>query len=146
MQFRWTTFLSYAVLLPALCAGGLISAAEPTASPADGINFARDIQPIFAGHCLVCHGLDKAEAGLRLTSRESATAELDSGNIAIVPDKLEQSELIRRITAEDPDERMPPEGDPLKPAEIEKLKQWIAGGADWQVHWAYHFKPFHHRR
>src|SRR5205085_5004279 len=91
-------------LQPAAIAG------ETADSSAGEISFVRDIQPVLAAHCLVCHGLDKAEGGLRLTRRESATAPLDSGNAAIVAGKPEQSELIRRVTADDPDERMPPKG------------------------------------
>ena len=33
-----------------------------------------------------------------------------SGSMAIVPGKLDESELYLRITAEDADERMPPQG------------------------------------
>ncbi len=97
-----------------------------------------DVQRIFAEHCLECHGPDKAKGGLRLTSREAALKELESGARAVVPGDLKESELIARITTDDADDRMPPKDKkPLKPAEIEALKQWIAKGAEWQVHWAY---------
>ncbi len=93
---------------------------------------------IFAEHCLECHGPDKAKGGLTLTDRKGALKELKSGARAVVPGDLEASELITRITSEDPDEKMPPEDKkPLQPAEIEALKQWVASGAEWQVHWPY---------
>ena len=36
------------------------------------INFARDIQPIYTGHCLECHGGVKREGGISFASRNLA--------------------------------------------------------------------------
>ena len=49
------------------------------------------------------------------------------------------SELYRRITADDPDERMPPpkSGKVLSPAQTETIRRWIDQGAKWQKHWAF---------
>ena len=41
------------------------------------IDFARDIQPIFAKRCYKCHGPNEAEGGLKLDSRDGAFGELD---------------------------------------------------------------------
>src|ERR1041385_7237923 len=51
------------------------------------IDFDRDIQPLLTAKCLQCHGQTEPEAGLRLTSRETAIAPLESGKTAIVPRK-----------------------------------------------------------
>ena len=101
------------------------------------IDFARDVQPILANHCYACHGADEAESGLRLDLVESATTASDSGAIAIVPHDVQASALLRRVQSDDPDQRMPPEADPLGQREVELLRQWIAEGARWSVHWAY---------
>jgi hypothetical protein len=45
--------------------------------------------------------------------------------------------LIARVSAEDESERMPPEGKPLTPAEIDTLRTWIAQGGKWEKHWAF---------
>ena len=113
----------------------LAAAAEKTADGAVG--FVRDIQPIFAEKCLLCHGADEQEAGLRLDSFKAATAVLESDERAVVPGDVDASELIRRITSEDKDERMPPEGEPLTKDQIDKLREWIAAGAKYEVHWSY---------
>ena len=58
-------------------------------------------------------------------------AKLESGAVAIVPRKPEASELIRRVTSTDEDERMPPAkfGKPLSKDEIAALRKWIDQGA-----------------
>jgi mono/diheme cytochrome c family protein len=114
--------------------GSNLNAADPAG--AEEVVFARDIQPLLAKHCLVCHGPDKSEAGLKLNSAEQAGAKLDSEQRAIVPGQPIQSELLRRVRATG-DERMPPEGDPLSSKDIELLEQWIRQGAEFAEHWAY---------
>lgn len=108
-----------------------------TAAAPRPVDFGRDIQPILAKRCFACHGPDKGEGGLRLNRRETALAELDSGAAAIVPSKPEASELLRRVTATDESERMPPEGKPLAAGEIELIRRWISEGAKWDEHWAF---------
>ena len=102
----------------------------------DSVSFSRQIQPILASRCFSCHGPDADEAGLRLHRREAALAELDSGEFAIAPGKPQESELLKRIASTDPDERMPPEGEPLSAAEIAAFQKWIEDGAAWEKHWA----------
>lgn len=106
----------------------------------DPVDFTQNIRPILATHCLTCHGPDEEsrEGGLRLDRFESATGEADSGEIAVVPGKPEQSELIRRITlAADDSDRMPPTGKGLDEKEIALLKRWIAQGARFDQHWSF---------
>jgi hypothetical protein len=61
------------------------------------------------------------------------------GYHVLVPGKPDQSELVKRIIAEDESERMPPKksGKKLTPAEVDLLKRWVAQGAKYQTHWAY---------
>ena len=98
--------------------------AEPTK-----VEFGRDVRPILAGKCFACHGPDEnhREADLRLDLRDEA---IDYG--AIQPGSLD-SELIRRILSDDPDEVMPPpaSGDALSVDEKQVLKQWIESGAEY---------------
>jgi Protein of unknown function (DUF1549)/Protein of unknown function (DUF1553)/Planctomycete cytochrome C len=116
------------------------------ASPGKDVDFNRDIRPILSNKCFACHGPDSAarEADLRLDVEEFAKAKRD-GHPAILPGNTEQSELVRRITSTDDDERMPPadSGKTLKPEEIELLKRWIAAGAKWSLAWSY-LRPAEH--
>ena len=105
------------------------------------ISFSRQIRGILSDRCFKCHGPDEAQrqAGLRLDEHAAALAELDSGTRAIVPGNPAASELIARLTSDDPDLRMPPEdsGKTVAAAEIALLKRWIEQGAEWGQHWAF---------
>jgi len=112
--------------------------------PADAgelISFNHDIRPILSHNCIACHGPDEhdRQAGLRLDRRDGAVAERESGLRAIVPGKPEESELVARIRATDPDTIMPPpESNHLLSAnQKDLLVRWIAAGAPYQPHWAY---------
>jgi len=110
-------------------------------SVAAPLDFARDVRPILAEHCFQCHGPDPTtrEAGLRLDQRDAATAKLESGETAIVPNKPGQSELVRRIHSTDADSVMPPPSTKkkLKPAELAALERWVSEGAVYAGHWAF---------
>ena len=101
------------------------------------ISFNDEIRPLLSSRCMRCHGGVRQKSGLSLVFREEALRPLDSGKPALVPGQPGRSELIRRVTHGDPDERMPPDHEPLTPPEISVLKRWIAQGAPWEPHWAY---------
>ena len=108
---------------------------------AAGPDFSRSVRPVLAAKCYACHGPD-AEArksGLRLDTFEGATTRLKSGVAAIVPGKPADSALLSRVVHADPDERMPPQGEPLTPGEVRTLEQWITAGAAYAEPWA--FRP-----
>jgi mono/diheme cytochrome c family protein len=103
------------------------------------VDYSRDVRPILAAKCFVCHGPDPSsrEANLRLDLREGALADLGDGFHAIVPGDPDGSEAIFRVQSEDADLRMPPKGEPLTEQEIKILRRWIADGAPYANHWAY---------
>ncbi len=79
----------------------------------------------------------KRQADFSLLFRSEALAPNKSGKPAIVPGDPGHSEMIRRLTLKDPEERMPYKHEPLSAAEIDILRQWIKEGAPWGDHWAY---------
>ncbi|HYV37368.1 MAG TPA: PSD1 and planctomycete cytochrome C domain-containing protein [Gemmataceae bacterium] len=113
--------------------------ATTSAQPAK-IQFNRDVQPILSTNCYTCHGPDKGlrKAGLRLDTATDAIKELKTGNKAIVPGNVKDSELIARIFSTGKDLMPPPNSNhQLKPAQKELLKRWIEEGAEYQPHWAF---------
>ncbi len=101
------------------------------------VDFNTQIKPILNKNCIACHGGVKKVEGFSLLFRHEAVAPTKSGKPAIIPGHADQSEMIRRLTLEDPEERMPLDGPPLKEEEIKLLRKWIDQGAKWGEHWAY---------
>ena len=72
-------------------------------------------------------------------SRQGFACRRSRAKIAIVPGKPDKSELVRRIFADDPDERMPPKDSNkrLTDAQKQTLRRWIAAGANYELHWSF---------
>lgn len=105
---------------------------EQALPPGQAAFFSQRIQPILTNHCSECHSFDTRTAGrLSLDDRESLLAGGKSGP-AIILGHPDESLLIQRVLAPDPDNRMPKKApEPLSAAEIADLKTWIAQGAPW---------------
>lgn len=105
------------------------------------VDFESQIRPLLSDRCFACHGPDKKarKADLHLYYRGGAFAKLDDGLVVITPGKPQASELYRRITANDPDDLMPPPDSKFKLSSEEKelLRRWIEQGAEWKEHWAF---------
>ena len=97
--------------------------------------FVTQIKPILSNRCFKCHGPDDAsrEADLRFDLRDGAVGSV------IVPGDADASEMIRRITSDDPDVVMPPPetGAPLDAAAIDAITRWIDDGAPYARHWSF---------
>jgi hypothetical protein len=100
------------------------------------VSFVHQVRPVLSDKCFACHGPDEQtrEADLRFDLVDAA---IEAGSI--VPGKPEESELMRRILSDDPDERMPPEEfhKELSNDEIETIRRWISEGAHHEQHWSY---------
>ena len=108
-----------------------------SAASAEKLRFNRDIRPILSDKCFHCHGPDaqKREADLRLDDRAAA---LKDGHI--VPGAPEKSLIIERMLTHDEDEIMPPPKSKLgrlTSEEVEKIRQWITEGAEYEQHWSF---------
>ncbi len=130
------------VVFLSLLSGPLMSAiAADTSEEQPEVDYSRDVRPIFSDNCYVCHGPDPGRrmTEWRLDIKESALGELDSGEMAIVPGKREESELYLRIRSENKFERMPQakSGKRLSEEQIELIARWIDQGAPWEEHWAF---------
>ena len=87
-------------IIPSLCLH--LSALLPARAAVD---FNRVVRPLLSDNCFACHGPDigKRKAELRLDERAGALAPAKSGKAAIVPGKPDESELVKRLFATDPD-------------------------------------------
>jgi cytochrome c553 len=100
------------------------------AFPALGVDFDQDIRPLLQQHCVECHGAKKQKGELRLDAKIFAFKGGHDG-LAIVAGDTTKSLMLHRIKSNDDDERMPPKGEPLSPAQIALVQAWIQAGAVW---------------
>jgi mono/diheme cytochrome c family protein len=112
--------------LPIVLAG-VISPASSAAAD-EQVDYLKEIKPLFAQRCVACHGALKQKAGLRLDTAASAIKGGRNG-AAVEPGNPAGSLLLKRVTAADESERMPPEGEPLTPPQLALLRRWIGQGA-----------------
>ena len=82
------------------------------------IDFNTQVKPIINKKCITCHGGVRQQANFSLLFRDWALRKNKSGKYAIIPGDPEHSEMIRRITSSDPEDRMPYHHDPLSKDEI----------------------------
>ncbi|MEI6657180.1 MAG: DUF1549 domain-containing protein [Planctomycetota bacterium] len=112
-------------------------AAAVAAKSAQAVDFTHEVVPILRKHCGECHTGDARQGGFSLNTREDLLAGGDSGTPGLVPGASATSELVARITSDDPDYRMPSDGEPLPPEAVAVLKAWIDEGAPWEPGFAF---------
>ena len=142
MKHRMPTLarLTALTLLAAGSIGAAFAASAKKQSVTEPVDFSSQIRPVISSKCFSCHGPDESsrKAKLRLDLRDEAIKD-HKGTRAIVPGDAASSEMVRRITATDPDDIMPPPktGRTLSAVEIDLLKRWIQQGAPYSPHWAF---------
>ncbi len=110
---------------------GIVCGFLAQAAMAAGVDFARDILPIFEARCHSCHGSKLRMGGFRLDAKAAGLRGGDSGVPSIVPGNSGGSPLYRYVAGLDPKIVMPPAGGRLAPREIELVRAWIDAGAEW---------------
>jgi mono/diheme cytochrome c family protein len=99
-------------------------AAARQAPQAGPVSFSRQIAPIFQAKCSECHGAETKEAGLDLSTYESAMRGSEYGTVIEAGD-ADGSLLIEMVSAGE----MPQDSDPLPEEEIALIRAWIEAGA-----------------
>jgi mono/diheme cytochrome c family protein len=117
MLRRWLECCAALLSVPAFAADSLPPAAKTR------IDYARDIEPLLAARCYLCHGPQQQMSGLRLDRKDAALKFIQPRNSAA-------SLLIHMVAGVDK-KVMPPTGPRLTAAEIGLLRAWIDQGFDW---------------
>lgn len=109
----------------ALAGISLTVAAETT------VSYSADVAPIFALHCVRCHGLRSNNPAANLSLRTHAEI-LKGGNLGrdIVPGDAPGSPLLEFVDGRRGEaQRMPAQAAPLSAGQVETIRRWIAQGA-----------------
>ena len=96
-------------------------------------DFSSDVLPILQRNCIKCHGPAQQQGGVRLDTRDALKGGGSHARV-IVPHNAAASELIRRVSSDRNDVRMPPAYSGLSrlaPKEVATLRAWIDAGPVW---------------
>lgn len=98
-----------------------------SACEARAVDFATDIAPIFAQHCISCHSPGNREGDISLAT----IADLNANDYVTAGD-AGGSYLIELVTGTDDEPpAMPKDAKSLAKSEVALLKQWVDQGAKW---------------
>lgn len=96
----------------------------PTIGNQDGVDFEKEILPIFRQHCFECHGEGNTEGELSLESISAIRGGGHTGS-PLLSSNLGDSELYLRITSLSDGYRMPKKGDPLPQRDVDRIGRWV---------------------
>jgi len=117
-----------AMLAVLLTTGVAAELPPPAARPVD---FARELQPLFAARCYDCHGEKKQESAFRADNRADLLKGGDHGP-AIVMGKSAESIIVQVLAATHADiAAMPKKKEKFTPEQIGLVRAWIDQGALW---------------
>lgn len=131
MGFSMTMLRACVAVVLALTTGTAFAdqPAKPSEAPAK-VSYYRDVRPIFQQNCQGCHQPAKAQGGFLMISRDDLLKPGDQDKPGVVPGKPEKSFLVEEITPnKDGKVEMPRGRDPLTPAQLKTINEWIAQGA-----------------
>ena len=107
----------------------LVAFSQVSVSADEPILFENSVATILKKKCGDCHGADDKEADLDLTSASGVVLGGENGKV-LEPGTPNESSLFSRVLSGE----MPPEGSPrLTKAEIQTIRDWIAGGAKFKT-------------
>lgn len=96
------------------------------------VDFAEEVAPIFADHCVRCHNAAEKKGKFSLATAEEFFARRKGHEAAVIPGAADESLLVDLITPHPGAEpEMPEEGQPLSADQIAVIRRWIAEGARW---------------
>jgi hypothetical protein len=98
--------------------------APPTPVDSDEVSFSGNVLPIFQNRCVKCHGGEKTEEGLVLSSYADVMAGSFNGPV-VVPGNVPDSYLVEQVVSGE----MPKRGPRLLPAEVRFIADWVNSGA-----------------
>src|SRR5882672_4652328 len=120
-----TLFLTTCILAPA-------RAAEKPApdKAAAKVSYYREVRPILQANCQGCHQAAKAKGGYVMTEFKRLLAGGDTEGAAVVPKHPEKSAILKMITPQDGEVKMPKGKTPLMENDVAVIRAWIEQGAE----------------
>jgi WD40 repeat protein len=102
----------------------------PDSKSSAKVSYYRDIRPILQANCQGCHQPAKNKGGYVMTEFKRLLAGGDAEGSAIVPSHPDQSAILKMVTPQDGEVRMPKGKTPLMESEVALIQSWIQQGAE----------------
>src|SRR5258708_3227425 len=99
------------------------------APAAPKISYYREIRPILQANCQGCHQPDKAKGGYTMTDLKGLLAGGENEGAAVTPEHPDQSSMLKMVTPQNGEARMPKGKNPLAESEVALITSWIQQGA-----------------
>jgi hypothetical protein len=95
------------------------------------VDFKRDVYPLLKSRCFECHAGAKPDSGYRLDVHREFLG-YSTGEVLAEPRRSRDSRLIKAVTTDSKEDRMPPDGEPpLTDEQVAMLRAWIDQGLNW---------------
>lgn len=124
-----TTICAAVALLAFAASVNRAAAEDPKPAAAAPVSFTKDLAGVLVQKCGACHGASDPKGDYQVTTFELLTKPGASTSASITAGKPDESELLRLISSEDKNERMPKDGDALPKEYVALFKRWIEEGA-----------------
>ncbi len=119
--------LALGVAVAGTAAGVSQDAKQP--NPPAKVSYYKDVRPVFAQHCNGCHQPAKAQGGYVMTAHTDLFKAGEREKPGVVAGDAAKSYLLELVRAHDGKAEMPKGRDPLGPAQVKLIADWIAQGA-----------------
>src|SRR5437762_11680350 len=113
--------LSLSCLLQVLTCADAASGGMESAAPPSKLSYYRDIRPILQANCQGCHQPAKAKRGYIMTHFKGLLARGETEGTAIVAEHPDQSGLLKMVTPQNGEARMPKGKTPLSESDVALL-------------------------
>jgi len=125
----WVACLLLTATLSADALGAENKATVVSAQPAPRISYYREVRPILQANCQGCHQPAKAKGSYVMTNFKGLLAGGETEGVAVVPEHPDQSSILKMVTPQNGEARMPKGKTPLIESEVALITSWIEQGA-----------------
>jgi WD40 repeat protein/mono/diheme cytochrome c family protein len=125
----WFIFLLLTAAFPTGAQGAEKAVMAEAAPSSAKISYYREVRPILQANCQGCHQPAKAKGGYVMTSFKGLLAGGETEGAAVVPEHPDKSSLLKMVTPQNGEVRMPKGKTPLADSEIALVTTWIEQGA-----------------
>src|SRR5438128_9846554 len=122
--------ISSAVGALLVCCPALALESKPDRKSEPKVSYYRQIRPILQANCQGCHQPAKNKGGYVMTEFKRLLAGGDNEGAAITPGHTDKSSILKMITPQDGEVRMPKGKTPLLDSEVALISTWIQQGAE----------------